>query len=115
MAAPTIDYPLPSYANGTLQVALAPPTSISGWAVRWDLMYRFNSPQPIISRYLASGYSNGESGITLVDGANGIFNIANNPGDVSGLTDGVLVYRTVRTDAGVETPLNGGGRLMGPY
>lgn len=110
----TLNYILPEQQNAGIQIGLEPPTSISGWSISVDLMYRMASPQPIVTLYLASGYSHGESGITLVDGSVGIFNAAYGPTQVSGLSlqTNVLAYKSYRTDTGVKTPLNGGFRLL---
>lgn len=107
-----VDFTLPMPSAGTLQVSLQPPTTISGWSIKFDLMYRFGSPQPIISKYLASGYT-GVSGITLVDGVKGIFNVSLYPLEVSGLDPQNLAYQTYRTDSGAQTAINGGFRLAG--
>ena len=110
-----IDFALPLHANGTLQVQMAPPAPISGWSIRFDLVYRFGSPQPIISKYLASGYTTGQSGCTLVDGSIGIFQISQNPSEVSGLNDGNYAYRAYRTDSGSVTDITAGFRLCNPF
>lgn len=111
------DFILPEQQNANMQIVLAAPTSISGWSVQLDLLYRFFSPQPIVSLFLASGYSNGESGITLVDGPKGIFNASFTPIQISGISlfTQVLAYQTWRTDTGDKTPLNGGYRLLTPF
>lgn len=110
-----IDFALPSFVNGTLQVALAPPAPISGATIQFDLLYRFDSPQPIVSKYLASGYSNGESGCTLVDGAAGVFQITLTPADMSGLDNGNYAYTVRRTDAGNVASYTAGFRLCNPF
>lgn len=109
-----VDFQLPEQQNGNLQIVLSPPTSISGWTIQTDLMYRFNSPQPILSLYLASGYTSGQSGCTIVDGVQGIFNVSYSGSQVSGLSQStnVLCYKSFRTDSGAPTPLVGGYRLL---
>lgn len=104
-----INFPLPYSSDGILQVALASPTSISGWTIQWDLMFRPNSPQPIISRFLSSGYSAGQSGITLVDGTRGVFNVAMKASDLSGQEPGNYAFRTHRVD--IPSDINLGWRL----
>ena len=115
MAAVWIDFPLPLHSDGTLQVNMVPPAPISGWSIQFDLMYRFNSPQPIVSKYLASGYTADQSGCTLVDGSIGIFQIALHPPEVSGLNDGNFAYRVFRTDSGSATDVTAGFRLANPF
>ena len=110
----SFDFSLPEYQSALVQISLAPPTSISGWTIQLDLMYRFNSAQPIVSKYLASGYTTGQSGITLVNGAAGIFNVSFNQPEISGASTqtNVLGHLTHRTDSGFLTPLVGGYRLL---
>lgn len=109
------NFNLPRWANGTLQVTLAPPAPVSGQNIQFDLMYRLNSPQPIVSKYLASGYSNGQSGVTLIDGAVGVFQIALNPLEMSGLDDGNYAYLVARRDSGNVSPITAGWRLCNPF
>lgn len=110
MPANQVDFFLPLTADGTLQVNLTPSTSISGWTIQADLLKRFFG-QPIISKYLASGYINGESGMTLVNGATGVFQISFTPGEMSGRNEGNYPYQVVRTDSGNVTPTTCGFRL----
>lgn len=110
-----IDFALPLFCNGTLQIQLAPPAPISGASIQFDLLYRFGSPQPIVSKYTSSGYSNNESGIKFVDGSVGIFQVALTPAEVSGLDFGNLAYRTYRTDSGNATSYTAGFRLANPF
>lgn len=110
-----IDFALPLHSNGTLQIQLTPPGPISGWSVEFDLMYRFGSLQPIVSKYLASGYTTGQSGGTLVDGSIGIFQVSLVPAEVSGINDGNLAYRVYRTDSGSVSDVTAGFRLCNPF
>lgn len=66
-------YSEPLQNDGQITIALAPPTTISGFGIQCDLLQNFGGT-PIVSKYLASGF-NGVSGITIVDGTNGIFSI----------------------------------------
>ena len=114
---PSFNFSLPELQNASVQVTLAPATSISGWSIEFDLMWRQNSPQPLVSKYMASGFSTGQSGITLVDGVNGVFSVAFVPAEISGvsLQTGTLAFRTYRTDSGNVTPINGGYRILPPF
>ncbi len=110
-----VDFPLPEAQDGTLQIALAPATSILGWNIRCDFLYRAGSTNPFYSAYLSPGFTNGQSGATLVNGALGIFNVALYQSQVSGFSQdtGVLAYSTYRIDSGNATPINTGFRLLG--
>ena len=105
---------MPERQTATIQISLSPALPISGWTIQWDLMYRFKSPNPIVSKYLASGYTNGESGCTLVDGSQGSFDVHLYPAEISGIAQGtmILCYQSYRIDSGYQTPINGGFRIM---
>jgi hypothetical protein len=109
-----LNFILPEQQTANINIGLTPPTSISGWTIQFDLMYRPGSPQPIISLFLASGYANGQSGITLVNGSTGVVSLNLNPSQVSGIGQfhEILYYQSYRTDSGFPTPLNNGFRLL---
>lgn len=111
------DFSLPEAQTALVQIALAPPTSISGWTIKHDIMWRYNSPQPIISFYLASGYTSGQSGCTLVNGSLGIFGVQYNQIPISGDSQytNVLLHQSYRIDSGYSTPIAVGFRLLSPY
>lgn len=111
------DFSLPWYQDAIIQFQLSPATSISGWGIRLDLMYRFNSSNPIISKYLSSGFTSGQSGMSLWNGATGVFNTSFNSSDISGVNQStdVLAYLVERTDSGYVTPLVAGYRLLNVY
>lgn len=108
------NFSLPEQQNALIQINLAPPTSISGWSIQFDLLYRNNSPQPIVSLFLSSGYSAGQSGMNLVNGETGVFNVSMLPSQVSGISQetSVLAFQAWRTDTKQRTPLVGGFRLL---
>lgn len=110
-------FSLPASQDGTIQIQIQPPVSISGWTIRWDLMYRLGSQNPIISKYLASGFTSGQSGISLFNGANGIFNVSLFAAEISGVDQGtnVLAHQTWRINSGFQTPVVGGFRLLAPF
>lgn len=79
-------------------------------------MYRLNSPQPIYSAYVASGFNN-VSGINVTDGVNGVMQIALYASIISGVmqSTNTLAYRTRRVDSGVGVDLTGGLIALTPY
>ena len=97
--------------DGTITVPMNPPLSISGMTLQFDLMHR-NGGQPIVSRYLASGYSAGQSGMTLVRGDIGIFSVQLTAADTSGLSCKNFAFRIRRTDGGLNTRLSEGFIVM---
>jgi len=90
---------------------MSPPTGISGWTLQFDLMKRFGTTTPVISRYCASGYNN-SSGINVIDGMQGIFSVDLHPSDVSGIDPSNLAYQVRRTDSGSATGISEGFRIM---
>lgn len=110
-----LDYSLPLHSDGTIQINLIPATSISGWTLQHDLMYRLNSPQPIISKFMSSGFTNNQSGMKLIDGINGVFQVQMFASEVSGFLDGNYAYRVHRTDSGNASDNTAGFRLAQPY
>lgn len=110
------NFPLPASQDAVLQIQIQPPVSISGWTIRWDLLYRLGSPSPIVSKYLASGYTSGQSGISLFNGQQGSFNVSLFASEISGvaLTTNVLAHQTWRVDSGLQTPVSYGYRVLTP-
>ena len=105
------DYSLNRDENGTLTVEMIPPTPIGQWSIEFRLTKRFGSNDYIILGSVASGYNN-VSGINIVNSGAGIMNIPNYPAYMSGREPGPYAYTVIRTDAGLETELSTGYRLM---
>lgn len=115
--APQANFTLPASQDGLVQISLAPPTSISGWTIQWDLMYQMGSLSPIVSKFMSSGFTSGQSGITLVHGDKGVFNVQLFASEISGVSlgTGVLAHNSHRIDSGFATPINAGFRLLAPF
>src|SRR4051812_17819690 len=92
--------------NGVLTIVLSPPTAIGGWSIDWDLAKRFGGSS-LSHKCIASGY-NGQSGLTITDSGQGIFNVTITSPDTSGLDPGNYVHGSRRTNSGRETDINQG-------
>lgn len=112
-----INFSLPEQQAATVQIGIYPQVDITNWTIRWDQLYRVNSPQPIFSLWASSGYTNGESGIIVNDASRGVFSVALFPAQISGISmvTGVLAHQSWRINSGVQTPINGGFRTLTPF
>lgn len=93
--------------DALLQISLASPTSVSGWAGEFFLT-RNKGGDRIFTKCFASGFVSNQSGITLLDGSIGRFNISLNAVDSSGLDFGNYNGEFWRRDSGFETKLSEG-------
>ena len=92
---------------------MAPPVPISGWSVEMKVAKRFGGSGRIISS-MASGFSAGESGITLTNGAQGIFTMPINAPQTSGWQPGNYATTITRTDSGSISCLDIGYLQLSP-
>lgn len=99
--------------DGVLTISIVPSTSIGGWNIEWSLVKRFGGVTPLVTKSVASGY-NGVSGITIVDSGAGVFNVAINSVDTSGLDPGNYATGADRLTSGRRTSLTQGYLLLGP-
>lgn len=107
------DFSISQYEDQALNVAVAPPVSISGWNVQFGVTKRFGGGSGLITKSMASGY-NGTSGVSIVDGAAGIYNVTLNSADTSGLPYGNYAYQMQRLDSGFRAVLSEGYMLVVP-
>lgn len=105
-----VDFVLYTAEDGTLGVAMSPPTPVGGWTLQFTMTRRLGGT-PIITKSVASGF-NGASGITVVNSGAGQFNVALHPADVSGVDPGAYWYQVQRLDSGFATCVSEGSRLM---
>lgn len=96
------------YEDAVLTVGLAPPVAIGGWNIRYQVSHRFGGSSGLITKSAASGYGGGVSGITVTNSGQGIFNIAINGADTSGLEYGNYAYAIERLDSGNRSVLSEG-------
>lgn len=99
-----------NYVDGILTVELAPPQSIVGWSLKFEMSKRLGGTS-IVQKYAASGFNN-VSGINVVNASQGIMNIQLRKSEVSGLDPGAYSFKVTRTDSGSATELVEGYRVM---
>lgn len=87
-----------------LGVSIVPPTNIAGWSLSYQIFYRFGGSGILIASS-ASGYTNGQSGITVSNPGNGQFSVTIPGAFSSGLTSDVYWGQACRTDSGLFTVL----------
>lgn len=104
------DFELESFADCNVTIALAPPSPISGWTIRFDA-YKYPGGSPVVSKFLASGFVN-TSGISLVDGSQGSFQVSLLVSDFSGQVVGNYYYQARRTDTGSNVGISAGYIIM---
>ena len=108
-----MDFALARYEDGVLTIPMVPPVAIGGWSIRYTEQKRFGGSTNLITKSVASGF-NGASGITITNSGQGIFNIAINSVDSSGLEYGNDAFVVERMDSGHRTSLTEGYRLINP-
>lgn len=104
---------LARYQDGTLTVDLTPPTNITNWALRFEMMNHFGGVSGIVTKSAASGFNN-VSGINVTNATGGIFNVNFQSTDTSGLEYGAYAYTIERMDSGSRTTLVEGYVNVGP-
>jgi hypothetical protein len=103
-----MDFSSAHYADGILTMSLAPSANIGGWNIRFQVLKRFEGAVPIVTRYAASGYGGGQSGITVTNSGQGVMNITLASQDFSGYSPGLFTYGIERMDSGSRTMLTYG-------
>ena len=98
-----------------LNIQLTTQTSISGWALRFDLLNRFDSPQPIFSAFCASGFNN-VSGLNVINYV-GTIQVPLSHTLLSGVyqNKGALYHTMYRTDVGKGLSVEGGTITLTPF
>lgn len=100
--------------DGLITVGVEPPTPIGGWEIQFLATHRFGGVSGIIDRRVASGYGAGQSGITILNSGQGIFQVNVWAGDTSGSQFGNIVYTAKRLDSGFQTDLALGTIVLQP-
>ena len=98
----------------TLVVAMEPPTDVSSWSYQWQMGNRFGWTSGLVTKSFASGYMAGQSGITVTNSGQGIFNVQLNAIDTSGFDFKPYAYRGMRTNSGNVATLTEGFCLALP-
>jgi hypothetical protein len=96
------------FQDGLLEIGMLPSEPISGWSINFQVFTRPGGTVPLINKYLASGFINGESGMYLVNGAAGVYSVALHAGDTSGFLNANYYYTNTRTDSGNVKELSRG-------
>lgn len=107
------NFSLARYEDGVLIVSMAPPVAIGAWSLRFQVQKRFGGSSNLITKTSTSGY-NGTSGITITNSGEGVFNVAINGVDTSGLDYGNYSYSTDRLDSGNRKTLSEGYLVLLP-
>lgn len=96
-----LDFQLSRREAGLLTIPLHPPMNVSGLAFEFTLLHRFGGTSGLVRAVCASGF-NGTSGLTLLDGARGVFSVPVR-GVTSGLDPKNYAFEFWRTSSGSET------------
>ena len=108
------DVPLTKFEDGLLQVTLNPPTSISGWVMKFSCTKRFGSDTELWQRHASSGFYAGQSGITVNNTDQGVFTVNLREADTSGLVYGNYAVKCERLMSGCRSTLTEGFLLVTP-
>lgn len=100
-----------SYEDGILTVTMTPPVSIAGWALQFQMSKRAGGT-PLVTKSMDSTHTTGQSGITMVNAGQGVFNVANWAAEVSGLDNGNYYFNVQRLNSGFFTLVSEGFRLL---
>ena len=111
MATIFTDFPLASFEDGLLNIALSPPTPIGGWSLQYQEAKCFSAFSGLVLKTCASGFGGGVSGITVTDSGAGRVSIRLYRSETSGRVDGNYAWRLMRMDSGFSTNLAEGYRL----
>jgi len=112
-----VDFKIAKFSDGVLTIDMVPAVEVGGWSVRCLFAKSFDASSSgiLFDRYGASGYANGESGITWVDSGVGRFQITSpTPEEFSGKDAGPYAFQFERLDSGGRTPLTQGYALITP-
>lgn len=107
------DFAFTRYDDGILTMPMVPPVAVGGWNVQFKVQHRFGGISGLIVKSMASGFS-GVSGITVTNSGNGVFNIALNSADTSGMEYGNYSFAVERLDSGSRTLLSEGYLILLP-
>lgn len=107
-----MDFALYRREDATLGVAMQPPTLISGWNIQCTIENAFGGISGTF-KSCASGFNN-VSGINVIQGSTGVFNVQINSIDTSGWDQKPYAFAIERLDQGARTTLVEGFLLLLP-
>ena len=105
------DIPWVKFDDGTLNISMVPPIAVGGWTTQFQITHRFGGTSGLITKNLSSGFL-GVSGIGIANSGQGVFQIALNSLDTSGLDPKNYAYTFSRLDSGYRTALTEGFFLL---
>ena len=103
----TLNFQFDKGQDVILRINMAPPQPVSGWMGEFYLTTHPDGDR-IFTKYFASGFTAGQSGITLIDGGIGSFDITIDTVDTSGLDPGNRYGNFWRTNSGFHTKMAAG-------
>jgi len=98
----------------TVAVAMQPPTDISTWSFQFQVLARLGGSSGLITKSFASGYMGGQSGITVVNSGQGVFNIGINSPETSGWDSKNYAYQGRRMNSGSQNVISEGYLIVLP-
>lgn len=107
------DFPLARYEDGLLTISLAPAAPIGAWNIQFLVQHRFGGLSGLILASVSSGF-NGQSGITITNSGEGVFNVRIPGIATSGWNYGNYAFAVTRLDSGSRTVLSEGYLLLNP-
>jgi hypothetical protein len=108
-----LDFSIGRLEDAVLTVSMTPPTNISGKMIRFMAQHRFGGISGFATKYAASGFNN-VSGINVIDGVQGRFQISLNSVDSSGLDYGNYATASEFLDPGQRTIVTEGYMAITP-
>ena len=98
--------------DGTITITLAPPVSVGGWSVNFDVTKRFGSTDtPKLRKSMSSGFY-GTSGMNITSSGTGVLAVTFRSVDTSGWETGLYATRSYRTNSGNQQTLTEGFLLL---
>ena len=99
--------------DGTITFYLVPAQPVGGWSVQYTLSRR-NDATAMYTASIASGITNGASGLTVLNSGQGWFRVTLNTSGISGLVEGNYASKLTRTDSGRVTTMAEGFLKLTP-
>lgn len=100
--------------DGAITIGLQNPTNIAGWALQFQVSKYFGGLSGTFSKFAASGFGGGQSGITVLNSGAGTVRVAVNSLDTSGMDPGTYGYQLRRLDSGHVTEVTKGFFVLRP-
>ena len=92
----------------TIQTQVVPIVPIGSWNIQFQVMKRFFGVSGLITLSTASGYSNYNSGMSIINSGTGIFAAKVSGGALSGWNGGAYSFSFSRQGSGVASLISEG-------